>query len=50
MADPARACLTLARAYPPGHLARLRQLKHRYDPNGLFRDNFYIPPAKNPTI
>lgn len=45
-----RGQAALARAYPPGHLARLRQLKHRYDPNGFFRDNFYIPPAKNPTI
>jgi hypothetical protein len=35
----------LARAFPPGHLARLRELKRRYDPEGLFRDNFFIAPA-----
>jgi FAD/FMN-containing dehydrogenase len=35
----------LARAFPPGHLARLRALKRRYDPTGLFRDNFFIDPA-----
>ena len=34
----------LARAFPPGHLTRLRTLKRRYDPGGLFRDNFYIDP------
>ena len=34
----------LARAFPPGHLTRLRTLKRRYDPTGLFRDNFYIDP------
>lgn len=35
----------LARAFPPATLARLRTLKRRYDPTGLFRDNFFIPPA-----
>jgi alkanesulfonate monooxygenase SsuD/methylene tetrahydromethanopterin reductase-like flavin-dependent oxidoreductase (luciferase family)/FAD/FMN-containing dehydrogenase len=35
----------LARAFPPAHLARLRALKRRYDPNGLFRDNFFVDPA-----
>ncbi|HVT68206.1 MAG TPA: FAD-binding oxidoreductase, partial [Trebonia sp.] len=35
----------LARAFPPAHLARLRALKRRYDPTGLFRDNFFIDPA-----
>jgi FAD/FMN-containing dehydrogenase len=35
---------SLARAFPPAHLIRLRQLKRRYDPSGLFRDNFYIDP------
>lgn len=35
----------VARAYPPAHLTRLRQLKRRYDPTGLFRDNFFIDPA-----
>ena len=34
----------LARAFPPEHLARLRTLKRRYDPTGLFRDNFFIDP------
>jgi len=32
------------RAFPPEHLRRLRQLKRRYDPTGLFRDNFFIDP------
>lgn len=35
----------VARAFPPAHLARLRDLKRRYDPTGLFRDNFFIEPA-----
>jgi FAD/FMN-containing dehydrogenase len=34
----------LERAFPPAHLARLRELKGRYDPTGLFRDNFFIAP------
>lgn len=34
----------LARAFPPGHLARLRRLKAAWDPTGLFRDSFFIPP------
>lgn len=32
------------RAFPPAHLRRLRELKRRYDPTGLFRDNFFIDP------
>ncbi|HEY0247990.1 MAG TPA: LLM class flavin-dependent oxidoreductase [Gryllotalpicola sp.] len=35
------------RAFPPAHLARLRELKRRYDPTGLFRDNFFIAPAES---
>ncbi|HEV6955224.1 MAG TPA: FAD-binding protein [Promicromonospora sp.] len=31
-------------AFPPGVLARLRDLKRRYDPDALFRDNFPIDP------
>jgi len=38
--SPAR----LTDAYPPATLARLRELKRRYDPGNLFRDNFNIPP------
>ena len=34
----------LARAFPPAHLKRLRNLKRRWDPSGLFRDNFFINP------
>jgi FAD/FMN-containing dehydrogenase len=36
----------VARAFPPAHLARLKELKRRYDPTGLFRDNFFIDPAR----
>ncbi|MCU1479381.1 MAG: class flavin-dependent oxidoreductase [Subtercola sp.] len=35
---------SLARAFPPAHLERLRELKRRYDATGLFRDNFFIDP------
>ena len=31
-------------AFPPATLARLRDLKRRYDPGHLFRDNFTIDP------
>ncbi len=34
----------LAKAFPPATLERLRAVKRRYDPTGLFRDNFYISP------
>ncbi|TDC38491.1 LLM class flavin-dependent oxidoreductase [Micromonospora sp. 15K316] len=34
----------LTEAFPPRTLARLRTLKKRYDPDGLFRDNFAITP------
>lgn len=37
----------VARAFPPAHLRRLRQLKRRYDATGLFRDNFFIEPAND---
>ena len=33
------------RAFPPAHLARLRGIKRRYDPDGVFRDNFFIEPS-----
>jgi FAD/FMN-containing dehydrogenase len=33
---------TAAAAFAPGVLARLRDLKHRYDPSNLFRSNFPI--------
>jgi FAD/FMN-containing dehydrogenase len=35
-------------AFPPATLERLRQLKTRYDPSNVFRDNFNIVPQ--PTI
>jgi FAD/FMN-containing dehydrogenase len=31
-------------AFPPATLARLRELKRRYDPDNVFRDNFNISP------
>lgn len=31
-------------AFPPRTLSRLRELKRRYDPDNLFRDNFNISP------
>ncbi|WP_322409806.1 LLM class flavin-dependent oxidoreductase [Microbacterium invictum] len=34
----------LAEAFPPATLARLRQIKRRYDPDAVFRDNFGIDP------
>ncbi|WP_239165062.1 LLM class flavin-dependent oxidoreductase [Actinoplanes palleronii] len=35
----------VADAFPPATLARLRELKLRYDPDNLFRDNFNIKAA-----
>jgi hypothetical protein len=32
-------------AYPPATLARLRQVKRRYDPDNMFRLNTNISPA-----
>lgn len=34
----------ISRAFPPETLKRLQELKRRYDPTGLFRDNFFIDP------
>lgn len=31
-------------AFPPGTLERLREIKSRYDPDNIFRDNFNIAP------
>jgi FAD/FMN-containing dehydrogenase len=31
-------------AYPPATLTRLREIKHRYDPDNFFRHNHNIPP------
>jgi berberine-like enzyme len=39
--DPAR----ITEAFPPATLARLRELKLRYDPDNVFRDNFTIKAA-----
>ncbi|MCR2800019.1 LLM class flavin-dependent oxidoreductase [Microbacterium sp. zg-Y818] len=36
--DPA----LIGEAFPPATLARLRDIKRRYDPEGLFRDNFPV--------
>lgn len=35
----------VAEAFPPSTLARLRELKWRFDPDNLFRDNANITPA-----
>jgi FAD/FMN-containing dehydrogenase len=35
----------LEKAFPGKTLARLRRLKAKYDPGGLFNSNFPIPPA-----
>lgn len=35
----------LAEAFPPATLARLRELKRRYDPANVFSDNFNLLPA-----
>src|SRR5690606_38463812 len=35
-------------AFPPPVLGRLRQLKRRYDPDNLLRDNFNIDPRLDP--
>lgn len=35
----------IADAFPPRTLARLRDLKARYDPDNVFRDNFNVAPS-----
>ena len=34
----------ITEAWPAATLARLRELKKRYDPDNVFRDNFNIDP------
>jgi hypothetical protein len=37
---------SLAKAYPPATLARLRAVKAAYDPDNIFHTSFPIPPAQ----
>ncbi|MFF4617682.1 BBE domain-containing protein [Nonomuraea jabiensis] len=37
----------LGDAFPPSTLRRLRELKARYDPDNVFRDNFNIRPEES---
>ncbi|QAY59931.1 LLM class flavin-dependent oxidoreductase [Microbacterium protaetiae] len=39
----------IGEAFPPGHLQRLRAIKARVDPDGVFSDNFAIPPEEGVT-
>ena len=39
----------IGEAFPPAHLARLRAVKARVDPDGVFSDNFAIPPEEGVT-
>ncbi|MEV0895978.1 FAD-binding protein [Actinoplanes sp. NPDC049802] len=43
--ETGRGAAYLNDAFPPATLARLRELKRRYDPGNLFRDNFNIEPG-----
>ncbi|BCY08395.1 LLM class flavin-dependent oxidoreductase [Actinoplanes sp. L3-i22] len=43
--DTDQSVATVEAAFPPATLDRLRELKHRYDPGNLFRDNFNIKAA-----
>lgn len=36
----------ITEAFPPETITRLRELKHRYDPDNVFRDNFNITPEQ----
>lgn len=40
----------IADAFPPATLERLRELKQRYDPTNVFRDNFNIQPARQAVL
>lgn len=40
----------IADAFPPATLERLRELKQRYDPTNVFRDNFNIQPARQTVL
>ncbi|MEZ4496298.1 MAG: BBE domain-containing protein [Thermomicrobiales bacterium] len=43
--ESTRSIERLYDAFPPATLARLRELKAKYDPNNVFRDNFNIAPT-----
>ncbi|MEQ3551129.1 LLM class flavin-dependent oxidoreductase [Pseudonocardia nematodicida] len=38
----------IEQAWPPRTLARLRELKATYDPDGVFDDNFALTPSRSP--